>query len=80
MNVWKKILNILIIILIIITLIKASILLFENFVLDKIKSKNFHNFLVNRLEYHVTILADEIEQGKRPDLKNAIKKIQDQIK
>ena len=80
MIIKNKILNILVIILIVVILIKTSILLFENFVLDKIKSKHFHNFLANRLEYHISILANEIEQGKRPDLKNAIKKIRDQIK
>tara|TARA_Y100000389_G_C17381762_1_gene474763 strand:- start:904 stop:1194 length:291 start_codon:yes stop_codon:yes gene_type:complete len=49
----KKILKILIIILVLSILIKSSFIIVKNTTLAFINSERFHNFLVNRVEFHL---------------------------
>jgi hypothetical protein len=44
-------------------IIKASLVLVENSILSIVKSQKFHDFLVERLEYHVNRYAEQLENN-----------------
>jgi hypothetical protein len=58
-------------------ILKITISIFQNTVLNIIKSEKFHRFLVNQIEYHLVTYANNLEynQEKKLEIKESLKKI-----
>ena len=74
----KKILKAMVIIVLFSIVIKFSIILTRNTVLAFISSDRFHNFLINRIEFHLVKYIDNLDQDREKEnviVENNLKKI-----
>ncbi len=73
----KQVMMIAVVLIVFFLLIKISISVIQNSILNILKSERFHFFLINQIEYHLVTYANSIEkyEDKKIVIKDSLKKI-----
>ncbi|MBI49363.1 MAG: hypothetical protein CL850_03640 [Crocinitomicaceae bacterium] len=73
----KQAMLIVVVLIVFFLLIKISISVIQNSILNILKSERFHIFLINQIEYHLITYANSIEkyEDKKIVIKDSLKKI-----